>query len=135
MPGPKPPGLVAAAALAVAEGQSIPAWAKAHNLSPRTVQKWARKPAFAARVEAIRNRLIDEAVGIMAAGATTAAVQLRILAAEGESEQVRLGAARALLADLMAVQGHADLRREIRDIRARLDAAEAKGGARGKPQK
>lgn len=116
--------MVAAAALAIAEGQSIPGWAKANGLSPRTVQQWAKRPAFVAQVEEIRSRMLDQAIGILANGATNAAVQLRLLIEDSQSETIRLSAARALLADLLSVQSHAELRRELREIKARLDQQE-----------
>lgn len=131
MPGPKPPGLVSMVALAIAQGQSTAAIAKKHGLSTRAIQQWMKRPAFAAKVESLRSQMLDEAVGIMAAGATTAAAQLQRLASKGKSESIRLAASRALLADLMAAEDHAKLARELREIKARLDSAERKGKAHG----
>jgi hypothetical protein len=132
MPGPRTPGLVAAAALAVAQGHSTASIATKHGVSARTVQRWMKKPAFNARVEDLRNRMVDEAIGIMTAGATTAAAQLRVLAAKGTTEQVRFAASRALLADLLSVQSHAELKRELREIKQGLEA-QAKRRERSKP--
>lgn len=136
MPGAKPPGLVASAALAIAQGQSPAAFAKKNAISARTVQRWAKRPAFIAHVEEIRARMLDGAIGIMVSGASDAATRLRLLVAKSQNEQVQLSAARALLADLLSVQSHAELKRELREIRARLDRQEqAKGGARAERSK
>ena len=124
MPGAHPPGLTAAVALAVAQGQSTAGIARKHGITARTVQRWLKRAAFSARVEELRTRMVDEAIGIMTGGARTAAAQLRTLARKGKTEQIRLLAARALLSDLLSVQGHTALQRELREIKQRLDVQE-----------
>lgn len=120
MPGPRPPGQVEAAALAVATGQPLKKWAEAHSVPLRTAQRWTTKPTFRRRVQELRRRLIDQSIGTLTVASTAAAVQLAKLATESQSEQVRLSASRAILSDLLAVQGHAELEQEIRLIKERL---------------
>src|SRR5262245_32737267 len=85
-----------ALALAVASGQSLRDAAGSAGVSERTAaRRWA-DPIFRRRVIELRADMVQRSLGRMADGMTEAADVLRQLLA-GESESVRLGAARSLL--------------------------------------
>jgi hypothetical protein len=86
----------AALALALAAGLTIEAAAERAGVSPRTAYRRLADPAFLGRVTALRDGMVERAVGRMAEGMADAADTLRqLLGAQAES--VRLGAARSIL--------------------------------------
>jgi hypothetical protein len=68
-------------------------------------------------------------VGRLARHAAKAVDQIVALSEKAESEAVRLSAARAVLAELMAVQGHAELEKRMAQIEEQLR------GRAGKPNR
>jgi len=121
VPGPHPKGLAHSLALAVAAGRPVARWAKDHDISPRTAYGWTRRPGFAAKVGRLRLRIMDRAVGQLAAAAARNAATINKLATGAENENVRLAAARAALADLMQVRRHIELEQRVIDLERRLD--------------
>ena len=53
-------------AVALAQGSSISAWARANDVAKETARRWAREPEVRAEIEAFRRRAIDRAVGVFA---------------------------------------------------------------------
>jgi len=130
MPGPHPAGLKSKLAVAVAAGQSLAKWARAHEIGVRTAQTWARDPDFRAQVAELRARLLDRAIGVLARRVAANAAEINRLASGAESEAVRLAAARAGIADLLGASRFVELRAEVEELKREL-AAEKARRARG----
>src|SRR5262249_46727643 len=109
-------------ALAIAAGETVAAWARAHAVAKRTAYRWSRSPEVRQLVEQVRRRTIDRAVGRLSKHATAAAEQIGRLAAKAESEAIQLAASRAVLADLMTVSNYATLEARIADVERRIHA-------------
>ena len=90
-------------ALAIAEGESISAWARQNGVSERTAFYWAKDPKVRREAEACRRRVVNQAVGRLTGMTTKAADGIANLAREADSESVQLRAWRAILADMMSV--------------------------------
>ena len=115
-------------ALAVAEGESISAWARQNGVSERTVFYWAKDPKVRREVEACRRRALNEAIGRMTRMSMNAVDGIVTLAKEANSESVQLRAWRAILADMMSVSKFSVLEYRMTEIEEELD----KRGLRGK---
>jgi hypothetical protein len=87
----------AALLVALPEGQTVRAAARAAGIGERTATRRLADPAFRRRVADLRADMVERALGRAARGMSAAAVTLRQLL-RAEKESVRLGAARALLA-------------------------------------
>ena len=103
-------------AVALANGSSIGAWARANNVSKETARRWAREPEVRAEIEAIRRRAVDRAVSIFARRAGWAAGRICKLAGGAESESVKLRALRAVLGDMMAVSKYSGLDERMSEL-------------------
>jgi hypothetical protein len=90
-------------AVAIAQGESITAWALKNEVPSRTAFRWASDPKVRRSVEAWRRRALNRAIGRMARLSLKAANAIAKLGASAESESVQLRAWRAILADQMAV--------------------------------
>ncbi len=112
----------AALALAMAGGQTVTAWAKTNGVPERTARTWARSPEVLDLIATIRRRIIDRTTGRLMRHATAAANQIGKLAQGASSEAVRLQAARAVLADLMAISNYAALENRLAEVERRLDS-------------
>jgi len=99
-------------AMAIARGESVPAWARQNQVPGRTARRWAKDPKVRIAVEAWRRNALDRAIGRMAGLAFNAAQGIHGLAKGAESESVQLRAWRAIIADQMAVAKFSSL--EIR---------------------
>src|SRR5947208_16767833 len=108
-------------ALAIAEGESIIAWAQENGVPERTAFRWAQDPRVRREVEACRRRALNEAIGRMTRISMNAVDGLVTLAREAESESVQLRAWRAALADQMAVSKFSDLEYRMAEIEEKLD--------------
>ncbi|MBI1913223.1 MAG: helix-turn-helix domain-containing protein [Planctomycetes bacterium] len=86
-----------AAALALACGDSEPEAAREAGCSERTIRNWLHEPAFTRRIADLRSEMTSRALGKLVDNMVSAADTLGYLCRRGKSEQVRLGAARALL--------------------------------------
>jgi hypothetical protein len=91
-------------ALAVAQGVSPQRWARKNKVSKSTVYRWAKEPKVRARIDSIRCRAIDRAVGRMAKHATWAVEGIVKLADNATSESVRLAALRTIYTQLTTTQ-------------------------------
>jgi hypothetical protein len=103
-------------AVALAQGSSISAWARANDVAKETARRWAREPEVRAEIEAFRRRAIDRAVGVFAKRAGWAANGICKLAGGAESESVRLRAFRAVLDELMAVSRFSGLDERMAEL-------------------
>jgi hypothetical protein len=107
-------------ALAIAEGESIIAWAQENGVPERTAFRWAQDPKVRREVEASRRRALNEAIGRMTRISMNAVDGIVTLAREAESESVQLRAWRAVLADNMAVSKFSDLEYRMAEIEEQL---------------
>jgi hypothetical protein len=108
-------------ARAIAEGESIAAWAKQNGVSERTAFYWAKDPKVRREVEASRRRVVNQAIGRLTGMTTNAVDGIVTLAKESESESVQLRAWRAILADLMSVSKFSDLEFRMTEIEEQLE--------------
>jgi hypothetical protein len=127
MPGPHPKALRHELALAVAGGGSIRAWAKAHGISTTACYEWSREPEFKAKVERIRDRMTDRAVGTLTKNLVSAMEEMSRLARKGKQESTRLAACRAVAADLAGLKSQ--------DLARRVEAMEQQLRERSSPRK
>jgi hypothetical protein len=111
-------------ALAVASGSSIGAWARSNKVPERTAYGWSMTAEFKLLVTANRNRIIDRTIGILTRHATLAANELARLIKSGDSDHVKLAAARAMLDQRIAVATHAEATHAIAELQARIDDLE-----------
>ena len=107
-------------ALAVAEGESISAWARQTGVPERTAQRWAQDRNVRREVDACRRRALNEAIGRLTGMTTKAADRISTLAQEADSESVQLRASRAILADMIAVSKFSDLEHRMTEIEEQL---------------
>lgn len=84
------------AAAALAAGRTFRAAARLAGCSARTLHRWRREPAFAARVREIGGELLQRTLGLVSAAAPAAAVKLKALL-RSDNERVAAGAAAKLL--------------------------------------
>jgi hypothetical protein len=108
-------------ALAIAEGESIAAWAQENGVSERTAFSWAKDPKVRREVEAYRRRVVNQAIGRLTGMTTKAVDGITNLAQEAESESVQLRAWRAILADQMSVSKFSDLEYRMAEIEEQLE--------------
>ena len=107
-------------ALAMAGGSTVKAWADANGVADRTARTWSKSPKVLDQVEAIRREVLDRTIGRLSDNATAAADEIARLFREASSEAVRLNAARAVLAELMAVSHYAALEGRMAEIEGRI---------------
>ncbi len=109
-------------AAALAAGGSAACWAEAHGVPRRTAYRWAAEDGVKSRVQSLRQGLVGDAVGQLAAAAGSAAETLKALLTEDQPATVRLGAARAILGALIDVQTHAELADRLARLEGIADA-------------
>jgi hypothetical protein len=120
----------AALALAMAAGSTVKAWADAHGVPDRTARTWSNSPEVLDQVQAIRREVLHCAIGRLSDHATAAVDAIVRLVQQAASEAVRLQAARAVLADLMAVSHYAALDGRLAEVERRIaHARPAESGA------
>jgi glycerol kinase len=90
-------------ALAVAEGESIIAWAQENGVPERTAQRWAQDRNVRREVDACRRRALHQTIGRLTGMAMNAVDGIAHLGKGADSESVQLRAWRGVLADLMSV--------------------------------
>jgi hypothetical protein len=126
--------------LCLAAGLGTTQAAKKAEVSTRTVRRRLRDEAFKQRVAETRARMIQGAIGKLAASAGLAVKSLRQLARSGEKEAVKVNAARVLLEFLFRGSEAEVLAREVEELRRLVEGmgdehgnanppgAEAQGG-------
>jgi hypothetical protein len=106
--------------LALAAGGTPAAAAQQAKCSERTVRRRLLDPAFRARVEEARSKMVSDAVGKLASLGVAAADTLRQLLAVG-TERVQLGAARSVLELMLrGIEVH-ELARQVQELKSRFD--------------
>jgi len=117
-------------ALAIGQGVSIAAWARANEVTRPTAFRWAKDPLVRKAVESYRRRVIDQAIGRMTKQTTLAADVMIRLAKEAQSDSVQLRAARALFSDVITVSKYSGLEIRVTEMEQQLEQqAGTKNGA------
>ncbi len=124
-------GTKAQLAVALAHGCSITASARDNNVPRPTVYRWAREPEFRKAMQACRRRTLDRAVGMMVKRVPWAVPKLVGLAADAESESVRLRAIKTLFTDMMAMSKFSCLEERMTQIEEKLDERDRMAGQAG----
>jgi hypothetical protein len=110
-----------ALALAVAAGRSVAAWARETGTPGRTAYGWTQTPEFKSLVRTHRRRLVDAGIGKLTRHVCKAVNQIAKLADQAQSEAVKLAAARAILAELIAVSNLAEVSQEIEGLKRQIE--------------
>ena len=87
----------------------------------RTVRRKLQDPEFVALVRRLRDRLVNQAVGVLAAGSVEAATALRKLLKDKDPGIV-MGASKAILGAVVRVGQYDDLAGQVAEIREALKA-------------
>jgi len=120
MPRQPPETKVDLVALHVAEGMSLNAAAQKASVPESTARLWSAGKGFAARVAGHRRAIVGRALGILTTASAKAGLTLIRLLDDPDPE-VQLKAARAVFADLIAMQNQFDLADQLRDLEAPPD--------------
>jgi hypothetical protein len=107
-------------ALAIAEGESVNAWAQQNEVPLRTAYRRSGDPQVRGEVQEWRRYVLDLAIGRLARLSLKAIDAIAKLGAGAESESVQLRAWRAILADQMAVAKFSDLEHRMVEIEEQL---------------
>jgi hypothetical protein len=107
---------------ALASGATVQAASVAAGVAERTVYRRLEDPAFRRRVSETRGRMLAQAVGLLADASSRAVTTLTNLL-EGESESVRLSAAKSIIELGCKLRESTELEERINQLEAR--AAEA----------
>jgi len=126
MPGgsPLPQSLKTQLALWVAAGGNIREWCKKQGVARTTGYKWNATDEFRRMVDDYRQRAVDQAIGKMSESLGKAVEKIIDLIGQGQTDVVKLAAAKALVDRLIDLQNHAELRADPRRLDERLEAQE-----------
>jgi hypothetical protein len=111
-------------ALWVAGGGDIPSWCEEHGVRLETGYRWSKDDECRRMVEEYRSRAVDSAIGRMARSLGDAVEKIVELIEKGQTDSVKLSAAKVLVEKLIAVQNHAELRVELHRLNERLAVQE-----------
>lgn len=117
--------LMSQCALAVASGASIGRWARENKVPERTAYGWSMLPEFKTLVASNRQTIVSRAVGVLVKHSTAAARELARLVKNGESDSIRLAAARTLIDQVIALGNHAEAARVLAEMQTRINQIEA----------
>ena len=109
-------------ALWLASGGTLDAWCRRNAIRMETGCKWYRAPAFRRKVEALRRRAADRAIGEMARHFGKAVDATGRLVERGRDDRVQLAAAVTLIDRMLDIGGRAGLAARIRRLEERLVA-------------
>jgi transposase-like protein len=126
-----PVGMKDELARALAEGVSINAWARKHDVPTPTVYRWARETEVRKAVDDHRRRAADQAVGRMSKRYCWASDSVMALAEGAESETVRLAALKMIFSNMEAVTKDSGIEERMTEIiEERMTEIVAQLGAR-----
>src|SRR6516164_4736195 len=107
--------------LHLASGKTVQAAAELCRVSERTIRRRHEDPTFRQRLNTLRAEMIDRGLGKLADAVADAAQTLRNLQAEGESDAVKLSAAKAILEQAVKMCDASELEERLRALEERLD--------------
>ena len=108
--------------IALIEGKSLEDWARENGISRRTAYRWAKDPKVKAAVNSHRRTAVDQSLAVMSEQVTWAAQAIGELGKNAASESVRLGALKAVFANLVAVSKFARLEERITELEEQFHA-------------
>jgi hypothetical protein len=114
---------------AVASGQTVEAAAAVAQVSPRTAWRWMARPDVRGEIAAVRRRMVDRALGVLADGLLAATVKMRHLVLSADDEKTQLAAAKAVTETLVRLRQATELEERIAAIEERLANGEEPGTA------
>ncbi len=109
-------------ALALAQGMTRSEAALHAGMGERTVYTKLRDPGFLALVNRLRDRLISEAVGKLAASGGPAVARLNQLMAS-DDERIGFQSANAILSALVKLGGYHDLAVRVAELESRVETS------------
>ena len=104
---------------ALAAGKSIAEAAADAGISERTARRWLDESELRQRVEDARRELTSQALAQLSGAAADAVTTLKDLLTS-ESDNTKLGAARAILANLISLKDHHELEERIAKLETQL---------------
>jgi hypothetical protein len=125
MPQRRNPKLIDELALEIAAGGSVRKWAADHGIPERTCYGWSGSPGFVELVQSHRRKMTDRVIGQLTGKASKAVRCLERLMEHGAADSVRLGAARAILSELVAIGNWADLEKRFCELEKRMNNAKS----------
>jgi hypothetical protein len=109
--------------IALLEGnKSLDAWAKENGVSRRTAYRWAKDPKVRAVVNAHRRAAVDQSLAVMSGQVTWAAQAIGDLGKNAASDSVKLGALKAVFANLVAVSKFAGFEDRLTELEDQFHA-------------
>jgi Homeodomain-like domain len=107
--------------IALAEGKkSLDDWAQENGVSRRTAYRWAKDPKVKADVNAHRRAAVDQSLAVMSGQLTWAAEAIGDLGKNAASDSVKLGALKAVFANLIAVSKFAGFETRLAALEERF---------------
>ena len=125
--------LMGKCALAVAAGSSVSQWAKANEIPVRTTYGWSRTTEFKSLVASHRQRIVDRAVGKLTKHAQRLSTRSRNFVKSGETDAIKLNAAKAVISTLIEIESHSMTMRTLSDLASRIDSLEKHTDATREP--
>jgi hypothetical protein len=113
-------GTKAQLAFALAQGVTAAKWARNHNVPKMTAYRWEKEPEVREAVQAYRRRTVDQAVGLMTKHTARAAGVIAKIAFEGESDTVRLRAARAIFSEMKLASEYSGLEFRMSELEGQI---------------
>jgi hypothetical protein len=110
----------------VAQGNSIAAWARRSHVPTSTAYYWTADPDFRRRVQLLRRRALDRAMGVLAAHTRLAVQPIAQRGKTAESESVKLAANRTVLRHQFALGDYSEVEHRLSAIEDQLRARNAR---------
>lgn len=108
------------ALLALACGATVESAARQAGLSSATIHRRLRDPKFRARLQTLRDEMVQRTAGMLTAAASEAVKTLLSLQAASTPATIRLGAARAILEIGIKIREVAELTERVAALEAQL---------------
>jgi hypothetical protein len=109
--------------IALLEGRkSLDDWARENGVSRRTAYRWAKDPKVRAAVNAHRRAAVDQSIAVMSGQVTWAAQAIGDLGKNAASDSVKLGALKAVFANLVAVSKFAGFEDRLTELEDQFHA-------------
>jgi hypothetical protein len=112
-------------AMAMAMGRSVSAWAKQHRVPRRTCHDWKETKEYKLRVQDIRRRAVDRAIGLLARDLTTASGTFARLVKDRKNGTVQLQAARAIFSTYLTTMKQFDMEERMTEIESDIEEHKA----------
>lgn len=104
---------------AIVAGKSIAEAAADAGIGERTARRWLAEPDLKQRIETACNELTKQALAQLSGAASDAVTTLKSLL-KSKNDNAKLGAARAILANLITLREHGELEERIAKLEAQL---------------